>query len=222
MNSHSSLPSALPRAARPYALRVFFLFLGAAPRGPDATVDFQQQIRIPRFGRPQKGRPNFFGLVNTHGRSTDHDHRDATGRRRSAKSPPSRRRIRAQGLGVHISRGTERTLIGAIGDERKLDPEMFDTLPGVERSMHIVKPYKLVAREWHKANTVVDVRGIPIGGAAVQMIAGPCSVETEPQMTRRGRRRRGRRRAADARRRVQAAHQPLRVPGQGRRRARRC
>jgi len=59
---------------------------------------------------------------------------------------------------------------------------MFDTLPGVERSMHIVKPYKLVAREWHKANSVIDVRGIPIGGAAVQMIAGPCSVETEAQM----------------------------------------
>ena len=91
-------------------------------------------------------------------------------------------RIRAQGLGVHISRGTERTLIGAIGDERKLDPEMFDTLPGVERSMHIVKPYKLVAREWHKTSTIVQVRNIPLGGTAVQMIAGPCSVETEAQM----------------------------------------
>jgi 3-deoxy-7-phosphoheptulonate synthase len=91
-------------------------------------------------------------------------------------------RIRTAGLGVHISRGTERTLIGAIGDERKLDPEMFDTLPGVERSMHIVKPYKLVAREWHKSNTIVSVRGIPLGGTAVQMIAGPCSVETEVQM----------------------------------------
>ena len=91
-------------------------------------------------------------------------------------------KIRAQGLGVHISRGTERTLIGAIGDERKLDPEMFDTLPGVERSMHIVKPYKLVAREWHKTNSVIHVRGIAVGGAAVQMIAGPCSVETETQM----------------------------------------
>jgi 3-deoxy-7-phosphoheptulonate synthase len=91
-------------------------------------------------------------------------------------------KIRAQGLGVHISRGTERTLIGAIGDERKLDPEMFDPLPGVERSLHILKPYKLVAREWHKASTVIDVRGRAIGGSDVQMIAGPCSVETAPQM----------------------------------------
>ena len=91
-------------------------------------------------------------------------------------------KIRAHGLDVHVSRGTERTLIGAIGDERKLDPEMFDSLPGVERSMHILKPYKLVAREWHKASTVVDVDGVRIGGSDVQVIAGPCSVETLPQM----------------------------------------
>jgi 3-deoxy-7-phosphoheptulonate synthase len=91
-------------------------------------------------------------------------------------------RIRSHGLDVHISRGTERTLIGAIGDERKLDPEMFDPMPGVERSLHILKPYKLVAREWHKTSTAVDVRGARIGGSDVQVIAGPCSVETVPQM----------------------------------------
>ena len=91
-------------------------------------------------------------------------------------------KIRAHGLAVHVSRGTERTLIGAIGDERALEPEMFDPMPGVEKSMHIVKQYKMVAREWHKQNTVIDVAGIPIGGSTVQIIAGPCSVETMPQM----------------------------------------
>jgi 3-deoxy-7-phosphoheptulonate synthase len=91
-------------------------------------------------------------------------------------------KIRAHGLDVHVSRGTERTLIGAVGDERKLDPEMFDPMPGVEKSMHIVKPYKLVAREWHKANTVVAAGGVAIGGQTVQVIAGPCSVETADQM----------------------------------------
>ena len=91
-------------------------------------------------------------------------------------------RILAEGLRVHVSRGTERTLIGAIGDERKLSPDMFETLPGVERALHIVKPYKLVAREWHKASTVVDVHGARIGGGDIQVIAGPCSVETVPQM----------------------------------------
>ena len=91
-------------------------------------------------------------------------------------------RIRAHGLDVHVSRGTERTLIGAVGDERKLDPEMFDPLPGVERSLHILKPYKLVAREWHKASSIVNVGGVRIGGSEIQVIAGPCSVETVPQM----------------------------------------
>jgi 3-deoxy-7-phosphoheptulonate synthase len=91
-------------------------------------------------------------------------------------------KIRLHGLDVHVSRGTERTLIGAVGDERKLDPEMFDPMPGVEKSMHIVKPYKLVAREWHKANTIIDVGGAAFGGKTVQVIAGPCSVETPPQM----------------------------------------
>jgi 3-deoxy-7-phosphoheptulonate synthase len=55
-------------------------------------------------------------------------------------------------------------------------------MAGVERALHILKPYKLVAREWHRASTVIDVRGAAIGGDAVQMIAGPCSVETPEQM----------------------------------------
>jgi 3-deoxy-7-phosphoheptulonate synthase len=48
--------------------------------------------------------------------------------------------------------------------------------------MHIVKPYKLVAREWHKGSSIVNVAGVPVGGSEVQVIAGPCSVETVPQM----------------------------------------
>ncbi|HEX4885963.1 MAG TPA: 3-deoxy-7-phosphoheptulonate synthase [Casimicrobiaceae bacterium] len=91
-------------------------------------------------------------------------------------------KIHAHGLGVHVSRGSERTLIGAVGDERRLAPEMFETMPGVERALHILKPYKLVAREWHRASTAIDVRGALVGGDDVQMIAGPCSVETAPQM----------------------------------------
>jgi len=92
------------------------------------------------------------------------------------------RKIKEFGLDSNVSRGTERTVIGAIGDERKLDQEMIDALPGVENSMHIVKPYKIVAREWHKQNTVIDIKGIPLGGNQIQIIGGPCSVETPEQM----------------------------------------
>lgn len=92
------------------------------------------------------------------------------------------RKIREAGLGVNISRGTERTVIGAIGDERKLTEEMFESLPGVEQAIHVLKPYKIVAREWHREDTVIQVRGVPIGGGLVQVIGGPCSVETSEQM----------------------------------------
>ncbi len=91
-------------------------------------------------------------------------------------------KIQNLGHEVNISRGTKRIVIGAIGDESKLDPEMFDSLPGVEYSMHIVKQYKIVSRESHKQDTVIDASGIPIGGNQVQVIGGPCSVETPEQM----------------------------------------
>ncbi len=93
-------------------------------------------------------------------------------------------RIDAAGLKAHVSQGTELTIIGAVGDERALKPETFELLPGVERAMHVVKPYKIVARDWHPKDTVVEVRGIPIGGIDLQVIAGPCSVETPEQMAR--------------------------------------
>ena len=91
-------------------------------------------------------------------------------------------RIREHGLDINISRGMERTLVGAIGDERKLSQELFETMPGVEQALHIVKPYKIVAREWHRQDSVIDIKGVPLGGRQIQVIAGPCSVETAEQM----------------------------------------
>ena len=92
------------------------------------------------------------------------------------------KRVKEYGCDTNISRGTERTLIGAIGDERSIDQELIDAMPGVEQSMHIVKPYKIVAREWHKENSVIDIKGVPLGGNTIQIIGGPCSVETQQQM----------------------------------------
>lgn len=92
------------------------------------------------------------------------------------------KKLKDAGLDANISRGVERTVIGAIGDERKLTEEMFTPLPGVESAMHIVKQYKIVSRESHPANTVIDIGGIQLGGKQIQIIAGPCSVETQQQM----------------------------------------
>jgi 3-deoxy-7-phosphoheptulonate synthase len=91
-------------------------------------------------------------------------------------------KIQDLGHEVNISRGTNRIVIGAIGDESKLDTELFDSMPGVEYSMHIVKQYKIVSRESHKQDSIIDVRGIPVGGKQIQVIGGPCSVETQEQM----------------------------------------
>src|SRR5512140_3576129 len=92
------------------------------------------------------------------------------------------KKIEGAGLKANISRGIERTVIGAIGDERKLEAEMFTSLPGVESAMHIAKQYKIVSRESHKQNTIVEIGGIPLGGNQIQIIGGPCSVETQDQM----------------------------------------
>ena len=92
------------------------------------------------------------------------------------------KKLEAAGLQANISRGIERTVIGAIGDERSLDPEMFTPLPGVESAMHIAKQYKIVSRESHKESTTIDIGGIKLGGKQGQIISGPCSVETQEQM----------------------------------------
>ena len=91
-------------------------------------------------------------------------------------------KIRAAGLSEHVSRGTERTIIGAVGDERVFSPDAFALLPGVERAMRVVKEYRIVSREVHPADSVVQVRGLAIGGAAIHVIAGPAAVETPEQM----------------------------------------
>ncbi len=91
-------------------------------------------------------------------------------------------KLKSLDLEANISRGIERTIIGAIGDERKVHKESLQALPGVDSVIRVVKPYKIVAREWHEADTVIDIKGIPIGGKTIQIIGGPCSVETQSQM----------------------------------------
>lgn len=88
-------------------------------------------------------------------------------------------KIKALGLSVHISKGKERTILGAIGDESVLEGQPIEVLPGVEKVMPILKPYKLVSREFRKENTIIDIDGIKIGGNEIQIIAGPCSIETK-------------------------------------------
>lgn len=92
-------------------------------------------------------------------------------------------RIKTAGLAVHISKGKERTIIGAIGDESLLVSMALEAMPGVESVMPIMKPYKLVSREFRKEATVIDLGGgVKIGDTELQVIAGPCSVESRESL----------------------------------------
>jgi 3-deoxy-7-phosphoheptulonate synthase len=89
-------------------------------------------------------------------------------------------RIVDWGYGVHPIYGTERTVIGAVGvpEADKLGyMEQLESLPHVERVIAILKPYKFVSRELHPDGTVVNVKGIEIGGPKIAMMAGPCTIE---------------------------------------------
>jgi 3-deoxy-7-phosphoheptulonate synthase len=91
--------------------------------------------------------------------------------------------IKKLGYRPHVMRGVERTVVGAIGDERThQNLETLTSWPQVERVMPVQKRYKLVSREAHKNTSTITVRGNVIGGKKVQIMAGPCSVEDERQL----------------------------------------
>ncbi len=87
-------------------------------------------------------------------------------------------RLEDLGLRSHISKGEHRTIVGAIGDERVLREVPLESMPGVESVLPILKPYKLVSREFKPEDTVIRVNGEEIGGHKIQLIAGPCAVES--------------------------------------------
>ncbi|HEU4344916.1 MAG TPA: 3-deoxy-7-phosphoheptulonate synthase [Candidatus Binatia bacterium] len=93
-------------------------------------------------------------------------------------------RIESFGLRAHVSEGEERTIIGAIGNERLLADQTLETFPGVEKVLPILKPYKLVSREFQPKNTVIEIDGRRIGDKKIHVMAGPCSVESEEQVLR--------------------------------------
>lgn len=86
-------------------------------------------------------------------------------------------KVNKLGLKTMVSRGVERTIIGVIGEEDILRVQPLEAYPGVEKVMSILKPYKLVSREFKGEDTVIDVEGVKIGGQKIVVMAGPCSVE---------------------------------------------
>jgi 3-deoxy-7-phosphoheptulonate synthase len=92
------------------------------------------------------------------------------------------KRIEAEGLRAHLSRGQERTIIGVIGTDRRLDPGQWTQIDGVDTAVRVTKPYKLASREMHPDNTIIEIGDLHIGGKEVIVMAGPCSVESREQL----------------------------------------
>ena len=91
-------------------------------------------------------------------------------------------RVRELGFAPHVIDGAGRTAIGITGNKGAIDPALFTLLEGVADAIPVTAPYKLVSREVKKDDTVIDVAGVPVGGPAIVIMAGPCSVESEEQI----------------------------------------
>ncbi len=79
--------------------------------------------------------------------------------------------------------GAQRTAVGLVGNDGRVDASRLEALPGVQEIIHVSRPYKQVSREWKSENTVVRLPGgVAVGGTDVVAIAGPCSVESEGQI----------------------------------------
>ena len=87
-------------------------------------------------------------------------------------------RVSELGLVPHPSRGEFRTIVGAIGERTPEAQQQLEQLPGVDEVMAISQPYKLASREFHEADTILDINGIRVGGPHVNIIAGPCAIES--------------------------------------------
>jgi len=91
-------------------------------------------------------------------------------------------RVESEGLNAHLSQGSERTVIGVVGDIRRINREQFLLMGGVDHIVPISRPYKITSREFIPQDSVFPVNGVSIGGKDLLVIAGPCSVEDRNQI----------------------------------------
>ncbi|MDQ2889082.1 MAG: 3-deoxy-7-phosphoheptulonate synthase [Gemmatimonadota bacterium] len=93
--------------------------------------------------------------------------------------------IEEMGYAAHPMPGAQRTAVGIVGNDGRVDAGRLEALPSVVRVIHVTQPYKQVSREWRDEPTLVTIApGVSFGGNAVPVIAGPCSVESEAQIIR--------------------------------------
>lgn len=89
--------------------------------------------------------------------------------------------LKDKGLGVHVSEGAEKTIVGVIGPKELVSELPVESMPGVEKVVAVSNPFKLASRAFHPQDTLIQVGNHVVGGAEPTIIAGPCSVETREQ-----------------------------------------
>lgn len=90
--------------------------------------------------------------------------------------------LNEKGFITHIVRGTEKTILGAVGDKSRLLEMPLEVMEGVEKVIPILAPYKLASREFKPLDTIVRVGNVSVGGSEITVMAGPCAVENRNQL----------------------------------------
>lgn len=92
------------------------------------------------------------------------------------------KKLESMNLRTHLSTGDERTIVGVIGDKKIIANLEMEMMAGVEKTVRITEKYKLVSRDFHPQDTIIDVDGVKIGGKEIIVMAGPCAVESLEQL----------------------------------------
>src|ERR1700682_4871143 len=90
--------------------------------------------------------------------------------------------LTTRGFDVHRSTGSDQTVLGVVGKGDDIDPREFELMDGVQEVVRVSEPFKLSSRTWRPEKTVVNARGVLIGGDDVVVMAGPCTIEREHQL----------------------------------------
>ncbi len=92
------------------------------------------------------------------------------------------KKIESVGLRTHLSKGEEVTIVGVIGDKKIIANLELQMMAGVDKTVRITEKYKLVSRDFHPDDTIIDAGGVKIGGKEIIVMAGPCAVENLDQL----------------------------------------
>src|SRR4051794_34232997 len=90
--------------------------------------------------------------------------------------------LSTRGFDVHRSTGSDQTVLGVVGKVDTIDPREFELMSGVQEVVRVSEPYKLSSRTFRREKTIVNARGVAIGGEEVVVMAGPCTIESEHQL----------------------------------------